>query len=158
MCRRHAYIWTPRSLSHTSTHPNKVTESHGHVMNDLFTTLLFHVNWPSHSWDKAISNADLENSRSRSWVWSKGRVSPVSSTDFASFSFHINQTKTSWDTAIPKFDLEKSKVKVISEVKGQGHVVDSVSNQCTSISFLSCQSDQRFLRYGQWSVWHSTNT
>ena len=34
-----------------------------------------------------------------------------------------------------KFDLEKSKVKVMGEVKGQGHIVYPVSNQCTSFLF-----------------------
>ena len=34
----------------------------------------------------------------------------------------INQTNNSWDTAISKFDLETSKAKVMSEVKGQGHI------------------------------------
>ena len=53
---------------------------HGHtkvnimVMNRWLTSLSFHVNQPSHSWDKAISKFDLETSRSRSWVWSKGKV------------------------------------------------------------------------------------
>ena len=64
-----------RSLSglHIHTH-------HGHTkvnimfMNGRLTSLSFHVNRPSHSWDKAISNADLETSRSRSCVWSKGKV------------------------------------------------------------------------------------
>ena len=31
-----------------------------------FTSLLFHVNWPSHSWDTAFSKFDLENQGSRS--------------------------------------------------------------------------------------------
>ena len=32
----------------------------GH-MNDRFTSLLFNVNWSSHSWDTSISKFDLEN-------------------------------------------------------------------------------------------------
>ena len=48
---------------------------------------------------------------------------------------HCNQTNNSGDRAILKFDLETSKVKVISEVKGQGHILYPVSNQCTSFSF-----------------------
>ena len=50
-------------------------------------------------------------------------------------SFHINQTNNSGDRAISKFDLETSKVKVMSEVKGQGHILYPVSNQCTSSLF-----------------------
>ena len=38
------------------------------------TSLSFHVNRPSHSWDKAISKFDVENSRSRSCVRSKLKV------------------------------------------------------------------------------------
>ena len=33
------------------------------------TSLLFHVNRPSHSWDTAFSKFDLKNPRPRSWVW-----------------------------------------------------------------------------------------
>ena len=48
--------------------------------------------------------------------------------------FCINQTNNSWDTAISDLAL-KSNVKVIGEVRGQGHIVDPVSNQCTSSWF-----------------------
>ena len=43
------------------------------VMNDRYTALLFHVKWPSYSLDKFSSNCDLDNPRSRSWVWSNGK-------------------------------------------------------------------------------------
>ena len=36
------------------------------VTSYRFTSLSFHVNRPSHSWDKAFSKFDLENSKSRS--------------------------------------------------------------------------------------------
>ena len=49
-------------------------------------------------------------------------------------SFHINHTNNSGDRAISKFDLETSKVKVMSEVKGQGHILYPVSNQCICFS------------------------
>ena len=38
------------------------------------TSLSFHVNWPSHSWDTAFSKFDLENEGSRSWVRSQFKV------------------------------------------------------------------------------------
>ena len=38
------------------------------VTSYRFTSLLFHVNRPFHSWDTAFSKFDLENPRSRSWV------------------------------------------------------------------------------------------
>ena len=43
------------------------------VMNGWLISFSFHVNWPTHSWDKAISDSDLETPRSRSWVWSKAK-------------------------------------------------------------------------------------
>ena len=67
---------SPQSLSGTSAHPTTVTLFNIMVMNGWLTSFSFHVNRPSHSWDKAISGSDLEIStpRSRSWVWSKGKV------------------------------------------------------------------------------------
>ena len=38
------------------------------VTSYRLTSLSFHVNWPSHSWDTAFSKFDLENPRSRWWV------------------------------------------------------------------------------------------
>ena len=60
-----------RSLSRTSTHPTLVIIM---VLNGWLTSFSFHVNRPSYSWDTAISDSDLETPRSRSWVWSKGKV------------------------------------------------------------------------------------
>ena len=137
---------SPQSLSGTSTHPTMVTIVNIMVMNGWLAYFSFHVSRPSHSWDKAISDSDLEilTPRSRSLVWSKGKVIqsaqyhinmyPVSN-QRTSFSFHINQTNNSWNRAISKFDLETSKVKVMSEVKGEGHMLYPVSNRCTSFSF-----------------------
>ena len=39
-----------------------------------FISFSFHVNRPSHSWDTAILKFDIQNSRSRSWVRSKFKV------------------------------------------------------------------------------------
>ena len=38
------------------------------------TSFSFHVNWPSHSWDRALSKFDLENEGSRSLVRSQFKV------------------------------------------------------------------------------------
>ena len=123
------------SIRSSRTH-KKVTPM---VMDDRITLPLFQC--PSaHFWNKAISIFDLENSRSRSWIWSKRQSRTVSlvSSRFASFSFRIalNQTN-SWGTAISKFDLENSKVKVkvMGEVKVQGHIFQPVSNRSTSFLF-----------------------
>ena len=76
----------------------------------------------------------LEICRSRSWVWSKGKVIR-SAQHLPSFSFHINQANNSWDTSILKFHLEKSKIKVMSECKGRGNIVYPVSIWSISFSF-----------------------
>ena len=66
------------------------------------------------------------------------RARPYSqpSTYLICFLFVLHQSENnSWDTANLKFDLEKSKIKVMGEVKGQGHIVHPVCNRCTSFSF-----------------------
>ena len=48
-----------------------VADIKSHSMGPTFyrlTSLSFHVNRPSHSWDMTFSKFDLENPRSRSWV------------------------------------------------------------------------------------------
>ena len=130
---------------------------HGHtnvnimVINGRLTSLSFHANRPIQSWDKAISNFKLQSQGHGCGQRERSYSQP--SIVFASFIFHINQTNNFWDTAISKFDLEKSKVKVMSEVKDQGHIVYPVS----IFLFVSHQSDQTFLRY-QKSVWPCKNT
>ena len=125
---------TPRSLSGASAHLTMVTQINIMVKNGRLTAFLFIVNGPHHSWDKAISDSDLETPRSRSWVWSKGKV-------IQSAQYHINSLPFNFTPirpTIPKielFDLETSKVKVMSEVTGKGHILYPVSNQCTSFLF-----------------------
>ena len=77
------------------------------------TSLSFHVNWPSHSWDTAFSKFDLENQGSRSWVRSQFKVTmwvyhPIDSHPFRSMSIGPPIP----DTTFSKFDLEKPRVKV----------------------------------------------
>ena len=64
---------SPRSISGTSAHPIMVTLVNI-MVNGWLTSFSFHVNRRSHSWDKAISDSNLETPRSRSWMWSKGKV------------------------------------------------------------------------------------
>ena len=75
-------------------------------------------------------------------------ISPVHVSYLTSFLFHIYQTNNAWDRAISKFELETSKFKVMSEVKGQGHILYPVSNWYTFFSFHINQTNQPFLRYG----------
>ena len=51
---------SPQSLSGTSAHPTMVTLVNIMVMNGWLTSFSFHVNRPYISWDKAISDFDLE--------------------------------------------------------------------------------------------------
>ena len=74
---------SPRSLSGTSTHPTMVRQVKILVMNGWLTSFSFIVNRSPHSWDKATSDSDLYTPRSRSWVWSKGKV-------IQSAQYHIN--------------------------------------------------------------------
>ena len=96
------------------------------------TSLSFHVNRPSHSWDTAFSKCDLENLMSRSWVRQTLKVITLSPTfnQFTSISFHVNRPSHSWDTTFSKFDLENPrwrawvrwKLKVTTWVQ---HIIDS---------------------------------
>ena len=70
------------------------------VTSYRLTSLLFHVNRPSHSWDTAFSKFDLENPRSRSWVRENVKSHNMGPTFYrlTSLSFHVNQPSRSWDT------------------------------------------------------------
>ena len=87
---------SPQSLSGTSAHPTMVTLVNIMVMNGWLTSFSFHVNWQSHSWDKAISDSDLEisNPSSRSRVWSKGKV-------IQSAQYHINSPRFQFTSIRP---------------------------------------------------------
>ena len=94
---------SPQSLSGTSAHPTMVTLVNIMVMNGWLTSFSFHVNRPSQSWDKAISDSDLEIStpRSRSWVWSKAKVIQLAQYHINSPRFHF----TSIRPTIPEIEL-----------------------------------------------------
>ena len=92
---------SPQSLSGTSAYPTMVTQVNIMVMNGWLTSFLFIVNQLPHSWDKAISDSDLETPRSRSRVWSKGKV-------IQSAQYHINSLPfyfTSIRLTIPEIEL-----------------------------------------------------
>ena len=117
------------------------------------TSLSFHVNRPSHSWDTAISKFDVENSRSRSWVRSKLKVTTwglhsVDSHPFRSMSF---------GHPIPELWLFEN---LTLKIKGQGHEWGHTSkSQCGSnilsihIPFVPCQLALPFLRYSIFKIW-----
>ena len=94
---------SPQSLSGTSAHPTMVTLINIMVLNGWLTYYSFHVNRSFYSWDKAISDSDLEISTtgSRSWMRSKGKV-------IQSAQYHINSLRfhfTSIRPTIPEIEL-----------------------------------------------------
>ena len=113
-----------------------VTQVNIMVMNGWLTSFSFIIYRPPHSWDKAISDSDLDTPRSRSWVWSKGKVIQSAQYHINSLPFHF----TSIRPTIPEIDLfrnltskhPRSRSWVRSKVR---HILYPVSNQCTSFSF-----------------------
>ena len=84
---------SPRSLSGTPAHPTMVTQVNIMVMNGWLTSFSFIVNLPPNSWDKAISDSDLETPRSRSCVWSKGKVIQSAQYHINSLPFHFTSIR-----------------------------------------------------------------
>ena len=75
------------------------------------TSLSFHVNRPSHSWDMTFFKIWPWKSKVKVIiVMGEGNVEShkigVTSYRFTSLSFHVNRPFHSWDTAFSKFDLE----------------------------------------------------
>ena len=149
MPRACRHLKSPQSLSGTSTHRNGHTKVTLMIMNAQLTSLSFYVNKSSHSWNKAISNFGLETSRSRSWVWSKGKVIKSAQYLIDLFPFFSCQSDHQF--------LRYSYVEIWPcKIQGQGQVWhqrlrshNSSSIQLIHFLFVSCQLDQSFLRYGQ---------
>ena len=78
------------------------------VTSYRLTSLLFHVNRPSHSWDTAFSKFWPWKSKVK--VMSEGKVEShnMGPTFYrlTSLSSHVNRPSHSWDTTFSKFDLE----------------------------------------------------
>ena len=150
MCGQHA-----NARTHTGQHLVHPATQHGHTkvtlmaINDQPTSLSFYVNWPCHSWNKAISNFDVKTSRSRSCVWSKGKViySAQYLIDWHPLSF------TSIRPTIPEIQLFWNlTLQNPGPTHGWGHsrqTHNSSSIQLVHFFFISHQADQPFLHYGQ---------
>ena len=109
--------------------------------------LLFHVNRPSHSWDTAILKFDIENSRSRSWVRSKFKV-----TTWVQHSVNSHPFR-SMSIGHPISELRLFQ-NLTLKIEGQGHgwgqswKSQHGSNiQSTHIPFVPCGSGIPFLSY-----------
>ena len=103
-------------------------------------SLSFHINRPSDSWDTAISKFDVENSRSRSWVRSKLKVTKWVQHSVYSHPFH----SMSIGHPIPelrlfqKFDLENPGSRSWVRSQFKGHCASNILS--THIPFVPCQS------------------
>ena len=117
------------------------------------TSLSFHVNQPSHSWDTTFSKFDLENPRSRSWVRGKLRVITWFQHSIDSHPFH----PMSMGHPIPEIGLFQN---LTLKIKGQGHgwgqswkSPSGCNILSTHIPFVPCQSALLFLRYSIFNIW-----
>ena len=130
-----------RSLSGTSIHPTMVTLVNIMLMNGWLTSFSFHVNWPPHSWNKVISNSDLETPRSRSWVWSKGKVMQTAQYPINSLPFHFTSIRPIIP-GIPLFqNLTLKYPSSRSWVRSKITITYPVSSRCTSFLFQINRTD-----------------
>ena len=116
-------------------------------------SLSFHVHRPSHSRDTAISKFDVENSRWRSWVKLKLKV-----TTWVQHSVDLHPFR-SMSIRHPIRELRLFQ-NLTLKIKGQGHGWGhSSKSQCgsnillTHIPFIPCQSALPFLRYSIFKIW-----
>ena len=119
------------------SHHGHTSQDHGHVW---ITHILF---IPCQSAVPALRLGYFKflpwHSKSRSWVWSKGKVMQLAQYPFNALSFDF--TPIPIRPTIPEIQLFRNltlkhpKVRVMSEVKGQGHISYLVINRCFSCSF-----------------------
>ena len=134
---------SPWSLSSTSAHTTMVTLVNIMVMNGWLASFLFHVICLSHSWDKVISDSDLETRRSRSLVCHFLFISHQSDQHFLRYSYF-----KIWPWNIQGQGHEWG-------LRSRYHIIRTT--QLMHFIFISHQSDQPFLRYGRNKVWPSKN-
>ena len=123
------------------------------VASYRLTSLSFHVNLPSHSWDTAFSYFDLENPRSRSWVRWTLKVTTWVQHSIDSHPFH----SMSIGHPIPEIWLfQNLTLRIQGQRHGWGERWKSQSGcniLSTHIPFVPCQSALPFLRYCIFIIW-----
>ena len=123
------------------------------VTSYRLTSLSFHINRPSHSWDTAFSKFDLENPRSRSWVRWTLKVTTWIQHSIESHPFH----SMSIGHPIPEIRLfQNLPLKIQDQGHGWGEHWKSQSGcniLLTHIPFVSCQSALPFMRYSIFKIW-----
>ena len=163
ICRWHANVWSrPVTIWYIHLSHHGYSKVMVMLMNDQLISLLFHVNQSSHSWNKAISNIDLETSRSRSWVWSTGKA--IQSAQYLTALLSHQSHNNSWFQypsdappflftliwpTLPEFcpivsDLEKNTSKIFKENSSKifSNRISTESNQVISMTRggYSCQA------------------
>ena len=118
-----------------------------------FISFSFHVNQPSHSWDTAILKFDIENSRSRSWVRSKFKV-----TTWVQLSVNSHPFR-SMSIGHPISELRLFQ-NLTLKIKGQGHgwgqswkSQHGTNIQSTHLPFVPYGSGIPFLSYDFFKIW-----
>ena len=127
-----------------------------HNMGPTFyrlTSVSFHVNRPSKSWDTAFSKFDLENPRSRSWV--RWTLKVTTWVQHSIDSHRINSM--SIGHPIPEMWLFKN---LTLKIQGQGHgwgecwkSQSGCNILMTHIPFVPYQSTLSFQRYSVFKIW-----
>ena len=118
-------------------------------------SLSFHIDRPSDSWDTAISKFDVENSRSRSWVRSKLKVTKWVQHSVYSHPFH----SMSIGHPIPELrHFQNLTLKIQGQGHGWGHsskdTVLLTYYRLTSLLFhVNLPSRVPFLRYSIFKTW-----
>ena len=105
------------------------------VISYWLTSLSFHVNQPSHSWDTAFSKFDLENPRSMSWVTWTLKVTTWVQHSVNSHPFNSMSVIPFLRYDFVKIRPWKSKVKVMGEGNVEIHKVGVTSYRLTSLLF-----------------------
>ena len=112
------------------------------------TSLPFHVNRPSHSWDTTFSKFDLENPRSRTWRWTL-KVTTWVQHSIDSHPFH----SMSIDPSIPEIQHFQN---LTLKIQGQGHMIMMLHNYRSRQFHRTSNGinpNQWFQRYGFRKVW-----
>ena len=137
-----------KAMVEVKVHSHKVC-----VTSYRLTSLSFHVNRPSHSWDTAFSKFDLENPRSRSWVRGKWKVTRWVQYSIDSHLFN----SMSIGHPIPEISLfQNLTLKIQGQRHGWGECWKSQSGcniLSTHIPFVPCQSALPFMRYSIFKIW-----
>ena len=147
-------IWPRKSKVKVMGEGNVESHKVG-VTSYRFTSLLFHVNRPFHSWDTAFSNFKI-------WPW-KSKVKVMGEVDIESHKVDVTSyrltslSSMSIGHPIPEIRLFQN---LTLKIQGQGHgwgerwqSQSGCSILSIHIPFVPCQSALPILRYSIFKIW-----